>query len=190
MFTWVSDKNEKLKRYLVRVTSKGIPKNWTSNPKSINIIGMILNDIYNNNKLKSEIDYYLNDDLKINSIKVIRQHYEADVATAEERKYSLRVYKDTIDIYQKRMKIQNKLGMLRERIELWCKKNGYDNMGLQREVKSKTGEYTYRYSDWEFIDDHYGLMINDCQWLPSSKQIKKYNELWKKYDTKYGRGLV
>ncbi len=88
------------------------------------------------------------------------------------------------------MKIQNKLGMLRERIEWWCEENGYEKMGVQREVKSKTGEYTYRYSDWEMVDDHEGLMINDSQWLPSSKQIKKYNELWKKYDTNSGRGLV
>ena len=32
----------------MRVTSKGIPKNWTSNPDSINIISMIIKDIYNN----------------------------------------------------------------------------------------------------------------------------------------------
>ena len=173
-----------------KVTAKGIPKNWTSNPESINIISMILKDIYNNRKLKSEIDYELNDNLKINSIKILKGHYEATVATGEERKYSLRIYKDTIDIYQKRMKIQNKLGMLRERIEWWCEENGYEKMGLQKEVKSKTGEYTYKYSDWEMVDDHEGLMINDCQWLPSTKQIKQYNELWKKYDTDSGRGLV
>ena len=173
-----------------KATAKGIPKNWTSNPDSINIISMILKDIYNNRKLKSEIDYELNDNLKINSIKVLRYHYEADVATGEERKYSLRIYKDTIDIYHRRMKIQNKLGMLRERIEWWCEENGYDNMSYQKTLKSKTGEYTYRYSDWEMVDDHEGLMINDPQWLPSSKQIKQYNELWKKYDTNNGRGLV
>ena len=40
------------------------------------------------------------------------------------------------------------------------------------------------------VDDHEGLMINDSQWLPSTKQIKQYNELWKKYDTDSGRGLV
>ena len=56
----------------MRVTSKGIPKNWTSNPESINIISMIIKDIYNNRKLKSEIDYYLNDGSKINSIKILR----------------------------------------------------------------------------------------------------------------------
>jgi hypothetical protein len=154
----------------------------------------IIKDIYNNRELKSEIDYYLNDGLKIKSIKILKGHYEATDASPEKwknrRKYSLRVYKDTIDTYQKRMKIQNKLGMLRERIEWWCEENGYEKMGVQREVKSKTGEYTYRYSDWEMVDDHEGLMINDSQWLPSSKQIKKYNELWKKYDTNSGRGLV
>ena len=121
----------------MKVTSKGIPKNWTSNPDSINIISMIIKDIYNNRKLKSEIDYELNDNLKINSIKVLRGHYEATVATGEERKYSLRIYKDTIDIYQKRMKIQNKLGMLRERIEWWCEENGYDNMSYQKTLKSR-----------------------------------------------------
>jgi hypothetical protein len=58
-------------------------------------------------------------------------------------------------------------------------------MGYQKEVKdNKTGEYTYRYSDWEMVDDHVGLLVNDREWLPSSKQKKNYNKLWKKYETK------
>ena len=37
------------------------------------------------------------------------------------------------------------------------------------------------YTDWEMVDDHYGLMINDWDWLPSKKQYKEYNVLWKNY---------
>ena len=60
----------------------------------------IIKDIYNNRELKSEIDYYLNDGLKIKSIKILKGHYEATDASPEKwknrRKYSLRVYKDLI----------------------------------------------------------------------------------------------
>ena len=73
--------------------------------------------------------------------------------------------------------------MLKDRIESWCELNGYEKMDTQKEIKdNKTGEYIYRYSDWEMIDDHDGLMINDSQWLPSTKQLKQYNQLWKRYE--------
>ena len=52
----------------------------------------------------------------------------------------------------------------------------------QTEIKDKSGEYTYKYSDWEYIDDAYSNMINDGDWLPHQKEMLKYNNLWKKYE--------
>ncbi len=141
----------------------------------------IIKEIYSNRELKSEIDWSLNEGSKINAIKLLKQYMET---YHKSRKYSLRTLKDTIDKYESRLIIRNKIEMLRDRIEKWCEKNGYEKVGLQKEVKSKTGEYIYRYSDWEMIDDHEGLMINDPQWRPSGKQMKQYNKLWKKYEAK------
>ena len=42
-------------------------------------------------------------------------------------------------------------------------------------------EYVYTYTDWEMVDDHYGLMINDWDWNPATKQMKLYNTLWRQY---------
>ena len=90
--------------------------------------------------------------------------------------------KDTIDKYHKRYTITKKIKKLRKRIEKWARKNGYENIGKQKEVKDKlTGDYVYMYTDWEMVDDHHGLMINDWDWLPSKKQYKEYNVLWKNY---------
>ena len=135
-------------------------------------------------ELRTQIEYHLNDGYKISAIKCLK-HYAEDKPQGKSDIYknsNLREIKDTIDRYAIRYNITKKLKRLREQIEKWCEKNGHDNMGYQREVKdNKTGEYTYRYSDWEFVDDHYGLMINDWDWLPVSKQMRLYNTLWKQY---------
>jgi len=139
-------------------------------------------------EIRNTIEYYLDEGSKINAIKYLKQDTEnfttyVDAPIWATRKIpSLREFKDTIDRYAIRYNITKKLKRLREQIEKWCEKNGHNNMGYQKEVKdNKTGEYTYRYSDWEFIDDHYGLMINDWDWLPVSKQMRLYNTLWKQY---------
>ena len=135
-------------------------------------------------ELRTQIEYHLNDGYKISAIKCLK-HYAEDKPQGKSDIYknsNLREIKDTIDRYAIRYNITKKLKRLRQRIEKWCNKNGHDNMGYQKEIKdNKTGEYTYRYSDWEFIDDHYGLMINDWEWLPHPKTYKKYNKLWKQY---------
>jgi hypothetical protein len=135
-------------------------------------------------ELRTQIEYHLNDGYKISAIKCLK-HYAEDKPQGKSDIYknsNLREIKDTIDRYAIRYNITKKLDQLRNRIEKWCIKNGHDNMGYQKEVKdNKTGEYTYRYSDWEFIDDQHGLMINDWDWLPVSKQMRLYNTLWKQY---------
>ena len=139
-------------------------------------------------EIRSTIEHYLDEGSKINAIKCLKKDTENRTAQSDPpiwptREFpSLREFKDTIDRYSIRYNITKKLKRLRQRVEDWCRINGHDNIGYQKEVKdNKTGEYTYRYSDWEFIDDHYGLMINDWGWLPHRKEYKSYNKIWKKY---------
>ena len=48
-------------------------------------------------------------------------------------------------------------------------------------TKDKTGQYIWTYTDWEFVDDMYGNMINDYEWYPHHKVLQDMNNLWKKY---------
>ena len=140
-------------------------------------------------ELRSNIEHYLDKGSnKINAIKCLKRHTENITASSDppiwpnDKFPSLREYKDTIDKYHKRYTITKKIKKLRKRIEKWARKNGYENIGKQKEVKDKlTGDYFYMYTDWEMVDDHHGLMINDWDWLPSKKQYKEYNVLWKNY---------
>jgi len=136
-------------------------------------------------ELRTEIEHCLDNGSKINAIKCLKGHTENLIAKTvwpHKKLPTLREYKDAIDKYDIRYRITKKIKLLRDRIEKWCKINGYDNMGYQKEVKdNKTGEYTYRYTDWEYIDDQYGLMINDWDWLPHRKTYTIYNTLWKTY---------
>ena len=142
------------------------------------IVNDMLDVIFSYPDLRSEIDSYLNNSSKINAIKALRTHYDIH---HHSRNYTLLHFKLTIDNYQKRLNIHIKLIKLIQRIEKWCDANGYDKVGLQNEVKDNTGQYVYKYSDWEMIDDHIGLMVNDRQWRPSGKQMKQYNGLWRKF---------
>ena len=142
-------------------------------------------------ELKNTIEHHLDNGSKISAIKCLKRYADDKPSHNISDNYknsSLRELKDTIDRYAIRYRITKKIKLLRDRIEKWCEKNGHDNMSARikirnrKEVKdNKTGEYTYRYSDWEFVDDHYGLMINDWDWLPHPKIYKTYNELWKQY---------
>ena len=166
-----------------KVKYKGIPPGWKPRQDNVttdpNTIGDIVKLIYDKQSLRAEIDYALEHNHKIKAIKLLKEELDTYHMS---RKYNLRTTKDSIDLYQKKFDIKEKIKMLRERIEWWCEQNGYGKLGSQKEVKSKDGHYTYRYSDWEMIDDHEGLMINDSQWNPSAKQLKLYNKLWKKYE--------
>ena len=149
------------------------------------ILWMFLEESF---ELRNTIEHYLDEGSKISAIKYLKQDTENRTAQTDPpiwptRKFpSLREFKDTIDRYAIRYNITKKLKQLRKRIEQWCELHGHDNMGYQKEVKdNKTGEYTYRYSDWEYVDDQYGLMINDWNWLPQTSSYKRYNKLWKKY---------
>ena len=132
-------------------------------------------------KLREEINEMVKDGAKINAIKALKLYAEEHFV-APKRDCSLRELKNVIDKYSYHYIVTTKIERLRERIEEWCTKNGYKKMDNQKEVRDKTGQYTYKYSDWEYIDDAYGNMINDGDWLPHQKEMKKYNELWRKYE--------
>ena len=137
--------------------------------------------IFENHELRSELNEHLKKGYKINAIKALKLFAE-ETFVAPKRKCTLRELKDVIDKYNYHYGVTTKIEQLRERIEVWCNKNGYDKMENQKEIKDKSGEYTYKYSDWEFIDDAYGNMIDDGDWLPHQKELIKYNKLWRKYD--------
>ena len=137
--------------------------------------------IFENHELRSELNECLKDGAKINAIKVLKLFAEGTFV-APKRDCSLRELKDVIDKYDYHLVVTTKIEQLRERIEDWCNINGYDKLENQKELKDKTGQYTYKYSDWEFIDDAYGNMINEKEWLPHQKEMVKYNKLWKKYE--------
>jgi hypothetical protein len=78
--------------------------------------------------------------------------------------------------------ILEKLDSLKERIEDWAAINGYGNLDNSDERKSnETGELIWRRTDWEYVDDTYGLMINDESFYPGKECFKKMNVMWKKY---------
>ena len=135
-------------------------------------------------ELRSNIEIYLDKGYKINAIKCLKAYIE-DKPQGESEIYknsNLREIKDTIDRYSIRYNITKKLEHLRGRIEEWANENGYENIKNQTEVKSEwSEEYVYTYTDWEMVDDHYGLMINDWDWNPVTKQMKLYNTLWRQY---------
>jgi len=147
--------------------------------KDIRILNDMLDVIFSYPELRSEIDSYLNNSSKISAIKTLKNYYDM---YHQSRNYTLKHFKFTIDKYQIRLNIHNKLNKLIKRIEKWCDRNGYEKVGLQKEVKDElTGDYVYMYTDWEMVDDHIGLTVNDRQWRPSNKQMKQYNRLWRKY---------
>ena len=78
--------------------------------------------------------------------------------------------------------ILEKLDALKERIEDWAAINGYGKLDNSDERKSnETGELIWRRTDWEYVDDTYGLMINDESFYPGKECFKKMNVMWKKY---------
>ena len=137
--------------------------------------------LFENRKLRQEINEMIEDGAKINAIKALKLFAEENFV-APKRDCSLRELKNVIDRYNYHYIITTKIELLRERIEEWCTLNGYEKMENQTEIKDKSGEYTYKYSDWEYIDDAYSNMINDGDWLPHQKEMLKYNNLWKKYE--------
>ena len=90
----------------------------------------------------------------------------------------------TTEWYHDRMSdiIAKKITLLRERIEAWSSKNGYENMDNAEEtINEDTGEVVWNRTDWAYVDDTYNHYINDKDYRPYPATLIKMNELWKKY---------
>ena len=74
-----------------------------------------------------------------------------------------------------------KITLLRERIEAWSHKHGYENMDNASEHRDDKGRLIWKQSDWEYVDDTYNHYINDKDYRPYPATLKKMNLLWKKY---------
>ena len=132
--------------------------------------------IYEDKMFKAEIESYLDNGSKINAIKCFKLKCE------EKSKVSLRICKDTIDIFANRLNVTKKMEHLRDTIEIFCNANGYDKMENYKVRKAKDSHKdVWVYSDWEFVDDMYGNMINSQSWMPAAKTLRDMNEIYKKY---------
>ena len=106
---------------------------------------------------------------------IFKYRYATYYATTKEPDF------ESAEIYY-RDTILSKLDTLKERIEEWASINGYGNLDNSEERKSnETGELIWRRTDWEYVDDTYGLMMNDESFYPNKDCFKKMNVMWKKY---------
>ena len=126
----------------------------------VKIVKELLGYIYTKDTLRVEIDEYLDTGQTINAIKMLR----FDVLTYHKsRKYTLRDIRDAVDGYKIRRNIYRKLNELKDEIEKYCRKHGYDLTG------------------YELVEDHLDLLANSFSWKPNNTEYKEYNKLWRKY---------
>ena len=78
--------------------------------------------------------------------------------------------------------IIDKMKKLRTRIETWTRVHGHENLSNSEEHRDDKGRIIWKRSDWEYVDDQYGHMINDDEYEPHSNTLKKMNQLWKRYN--------
>jgi len=138
--------------------------------------------ITDNPTLSTELDLYLIEGSKIQAIKCYRKWCTDQSYPAWSKKeVTLRICKDTIDLYAIRLNVTTKTKRLRKRIENWCEENGYDKMGNEVERKNDEGDIYYKVSHWDYVDTTVGNLINDNKWLPHPKCYIRMNKLWKRY---------
>ena len=126
----------------------------------VKMVKELLGYIYTKDTLRVEIDEYLDTGQTINAIKMLR----FDVLTYHKsRKYTLRDIRDAVDGYKIRRNIYRKLNELKDEIEKYCRKHGYDLTG------------------YELVEDHLDLLANSFSWKPNHTEYKEYNKLWRKY---------
>ena len=77
--------------------------------------------------------------------------------------------------------VAKKITLLRERIEAWSHKFGYENMDNINETRNDNGEIIWSRTDWEYVDDTYNHYINDKDYSPHTATLIKMNQLWKRY---------
>ena len=162
------------------------PNTWNNvtrvKPEEINKLELTdyLTVIKGNDELKKSIEDVLVDGSKINAIKILRTYMEVELDAKSTT--TLRGCKNAIDYYALRYTLTKKIKWCRDMIEVYCNANGYGKMKNYKEVKSKKDDrYTWQYSDWEFVDDMYGHIVNDEDWMPSKQVLKDINDIHKKY---------
>ena len=80
-----------------------------------------------------------------------------------------------------RVSLLAKIKRLQVRISMWCKTNGYDNLGNANEHRDDKGRLIWKQSDWEYVDDTYNQIVNNESYTPYKVTLKKMNVLWRKY---------
>jgi len=86
----------------------------------------------------------------------------------------------------KRKKLAEKLLLLRCRIEDWTSFNGWDNMDNHTVRKNKDGSIVWKQTDWEFVDNMYGSVVNGPagfgnDYFFDKDTVKKWNRMWHRY---------
>ena len=86
-----------------------------------------------------------------------------------------------------RKTLLEKLLLLRCRIEDWTLVHGWKDMDNYRETKNKKGKVVYKLSDWEFVDNMYGSVVNGPDgfgndYFFDKNTIKAWNKMWKRYE--------
>ena len=162
------------------------PNTWNNvtrvKPEEINKLELTdyLTVIKGNDELKKSIEDVLVGGSKINAIKILRTYMEVELDAKSTT--TLRGCKNAIDYYALRYTLTKKIKWCRDMIEVYCNANGYGKMKNYKEVKSKKDDrYTWQYSDWEFVDDMYGHIVNDEDWMPTKQVLKDINDIHKKY---------
>ena len=71
---------------------------------------------------------------------------------------------------------------MRTRIEDWCEKNGYENMGNYVERKNSDGKIVWKRSDWEHVDALHNTILNDDTVIYTKSTLEELNKMWKRYE--------
>ena len=77
-----------------------------------------------------------------------------------------------------------KLLKLKERIEAYAFKYGFENVDNWTEQTRKDGEVYWKVSEWEFVDNMYNTIFNDFDFGYNGDTLKRLNDMWKKYNIK------
>ena len=80
---------------------------------------------------------------------------------------------------------------LRCRVEDWTQVHGWDNMDNHTVRKNKDGSIVWKVTDWEFIDNMYGSVVNGPagfgnDYFFDKDTVKKWNKMWKRYELETG----
>ena len=86
-----------------------------------------------------------------------------------------------------------RLEALRERIEIWCNKFGYEQQDNYAERKNAEGEIVWHKTDWAFVDDMHNTVYNSHHkregedgfgndYSYNDETLKRFNKMWRRYE--------